>query len=34
MMQDIFVFGGGAWGLALAHAFSQKIVFLYYQGES
>ena len=24
MMQDIFVFGGGAWGLALAHAFSQK----------
>lgn len=24
MMQDIFIFGGGAWGLALAHAFSQK----------
>lgn len=23
-MQDIFIFGGGAWGLALAHAFSQK----------
>lgn len=23
-MQDIFVFGGGAWGLALAYAFSQK----------
>ncbi len=23
-MQDIFVFGGGAWGLALAYAFSQR----------
>lgn len=23
-MQNIFIFGGGAWGLALAHAFSQK----------
>ncbi len=23
-MQDIFIFGGGAWGLALAYAFSQK----------
>lgn len=23
-MQDMFIFGGGAWGLALAHAFSQK----------
>ncbi len=23
-MQNIFVFGGGAWGMALSHAFSQK----------
>lgn len=24
MMQDVFVFGGGAWGQALAHVFAHK----------